>query len=880
MRSLLLLRGAPCSGKTTFVKNNNLEKFTLNLDEFRNLTCPETLIYDEETNTSTMKMSLDNDSIAWNVMLQVLESRMKNGLFTVIDATHNNNDAIRHYNALCEKYKYTLFYYEMPTTIEQILENNVIRSSSGERDFIAEKDLKRIHTLITSEPLYRARKINNVNEIMKFLTIEHSNVKVIGRINGNAILFSELLNEAKQNPDTLYIFTGEYFGKWGHIHQNELIARAAMGDDVDANYQQFKKVMSEDNFNEFGSALTGYKDFIFNTNGNHQIFKLMLDVIKNKQSNVMFLESVHERFIADLSRKATYDELKENSPMFPVIKDIAIGERNSSLSGNVVDDNEMFSLTDFVNDNWKTIVSDLFQIYKNLKQMARIDVNGVHYMISHFPLVTYFDDISKVPTCDLIGARPVTDVLTDKHIVKRGHCATENVIEDNVDSKVVLISGSPYIHQGIVKSANATHVYLSRERTPMGEPNISFVSVPTIKLLGNLEIVNESDAVMNKVAELYAEKTEVKKTEFSETSFIWYQNEKQYGKGRGKSKLTRVRKELPKTQSAEMNNFIQKGLDAGLLTIKMMKEHNLLSVNFNEDAFEDKAWNDVTMKARGLFIDATTGEVKLRSYNKFFNYKEVSATDPRNLETHLSYPVQVFHKYNGFLGIASVVNNELVLATKSQINGFHVDLFQELVNKLPTTERQALIDMLKDNNASAMFEVCHLKDSHIIKYTENHLYLLDFVHNDEIENFTNAIDCDFSYNMINKAKQVLPSMEFKEVFTVCHNWEDVKAIIESVNDYTLETEGFVLQDTKGFQFKLKSSYYKSWKFLRHAMFSGMKIRQGMSNNETEIKFLTWYSRNKSKVLHDLKENSVGEKRMLSLIEWRDLFLDSLKTSNE
>lgn len=37
MKTLLLLRGAPGAGKSTFIKENNLEQYTLEADKFRTL---------------------------------------------------------------------------------------------------------------------------------------------------------------------------------------------------------------------------------------------------------------------------------------------------------------------------------------------------------------------------------------------------------------------------------------------------------------------------------------------------------------------------------------------------------------------------------------------------------------------------------------------------------------------------------------------------------------------------------------------------------------------------------------------------------------------------------------------------------------------------
>lgn len=50
--------------------------------------------------------------------------------------------------------------------------------------------------------------------------------------------------------------------------------------------------------------------------------------------------------------------------------------------------------------------------------------------------------------------------------------------------------------------------------------------------------------------------------------------------------------------------------------------NNILSLNFSEEVFHHSIWNDITIKARGLFVDSITGEVLARSYDKFFNIGE------------------------------------------------------------------------------------------------------------------------------------------------------------------------------------------------------------------------------------------------------------------
>ena len=110
-----------------------------------------------------------------------------------------------------------------------------------------------------------------------------------------------------------------------------------------------------------------------------------------------------------------------------------------------------------------------------------------------------------------------------------------------------------------------------------------------------------------------------------------------------------------------LNNFQQavykvddpevcKMMNSRLVNVKGCK-HNMYSLNFTRNAFIGKKWNLATIKARGLFVDKKTGEVRLRSYDKFFNLGEQKETRVENLEKSLVFPVKVAVKENGYLGI-------------------------------------------------------------------------------------------------------------------------------------------------------------------------------------------------------------------------------------
>ena len=72
MRTLLLLRGAPGAGKSTWIKENNLENYVLETDKFRQLLANPVL-----TEDGTMVIPQKNDVLAAKMLMATLEERMK-----------------------------------------------------------------------------------------------------------------------------------------------------------------------------------------------------------------------------------------------------------------------------------------------------------------------------------------------------------------------------------------------------------------------------------------------------------------------------------------------------------------------------------------------------------------------------------------------------------------------------------------------------------------------------------------------------------------------------------------------------------------------------------------------------------------------------------
>ncbi len=251
-----------------------------------------------------------------------------------------------------------------------------------------------------------------------------------------------------------------------------------------------------------------------------------------------------------------------------------------------------------------------------------------------------------------------------------------------------------------------------------------------------------------------------------------------------------------------MNENTQKLLDDPYVRVKYL-DNNLMSLNFSREAFTENIWNEQTIKARGLFCDQTTGEIRLRAYDKFFNVGQREDTKPEYLKEHVAYPLVAYKKENGFLGIYCA---DEPLATKSVIDNKYVEYFKEAFETLPLDVRNYLYDISKKYNCSFTFEVLHTDDKHIINIDETHVVILDAIPN---KYTNNGLDYEFS-NMVLSG---IDSKYTKKKVGVFNTWEDLENYVANNNNSTT-SEGIVVHDANGLMFKYKFDYYNMVKKLR------------------------------------------------------------------
>ncbi len=240
------------------------------------------------------------------------------------------------------------------------------------------------------------------------------------------------------------------------------------------------------------------------------------------------------------------------------------------------------------------------------------------------------------------------------------------------------------------------------------------------------------------------------------------------------------------------------------------------SFNFTAKAFQKGAWDATSLSARGLFV-ADDRRIVARAYDKFFNLEERPETEMRNLQRSLVFPLKLFVKENGFLGILGydAASDELFFASKSTPESEFAGWFRDILTETVGPERIELLKArLRDDNLSLAFEVNDpVNDPHLIEYADRHVVLLDAIRREQT--FTRLEPADlaaFGADFGLAVKQEAMTFADFDAFKVWYATVNAEG-----RDYRFDgqhIEGFVIEDAKGFMFKIKLPFYAFWKALR------------------------------------------------------------------
>ena len=129
MRKIFLLRGAPGSGKSSFIARHHLQPYAISRDEIRLLLADLTVYYEESTDHLHQVIPRHVTVRTEQMVDNLVQHKMAYGETIIVDGTHITPDKIEHFRPWVEKYRYELFVVDLMqnNTLESLLQRNQVR---------------------------------------------------------------------------------------------------------------------------------------------------------------------------------------------------------------------------------------------------------------------------------------------------------------------------------------------------------------------------------------------------------------------------------------------------------------------------------------------------------------------------------------------------------------------------------------------------------------------------------------------------------------------------------------------------------------------------------------------------------------------------------
>jgi predicted kinase len=692
MRKLVLLRGLPGCGKSTWVKEMNLEPWTLSSDTMRLL-----FRSPELTTEGRLSVSQKASSKAWPLLMTVLEARMQNGEFTIVDATNIKEKDINSYRELCEKYRYEALIVDFTDiSKEAVLARNEKRKPHF--SYVPEKVIDDMALSLSTQRQVSWAKYIRPEEFLSAIqepVIDLSRWKKVHHIGDIQSCYTPLQKffEDGLKSDEFYIFVGDFLDR-GLEHA--------------------------------------------------EVLSFILDLSENE--NVLFVEGNHEIHLWNWA-----SGLPQNSSEFSEKTRPALEAQNYDL--------------------------------KKVKKLCR--------KFKEMFVYSYFDKTVMVTHGGLPHVPSVAEMpfIAASTYIKGTGLHSDDIDEAfNTSSRLKL--GEYQIHG---------------HRNNQGNP---IKNIRSWNLEGKVEFGG------------YLRIVTLDKVGFTGTEI------------------------LNQIEPQEKDVVASTGLVEMLRGCRLIKERDngfgISSFNFNREAFYDGVWNTQTVKARGLFVHTESNEIVARSYDKFFNLGELSLTTFDSLRHNLKFPVNVYVKENGFLGIVGYDRrrDELLISSKASSANEFAMWFKEILSE---TVDMTELKKIASTGVSLVFEVIDpVNDPHIIGYDMRKVVLLDVIKN-EIE---------FDKYSDSETRTVAAGLgcEVKRAHRVLENWLEFQVWHQevSVPGYKLggseDVEGFVIEDSRKFMTKIKLEYYSFWKFMRSVKdrhFAGKPALEKVLANPKSKEFVDW-----------------------------------------
>lgn len=211
MRVLLLFRGAPGCGKSTFIDEHVLRPYALSADEIR-LQCQSPGL----TVDGNLQISLKNEKTVWKMLFELLEARMQRGEFTVIDATNSKTAEMNRYKELCMNYRYRIFCIDFTNLpIEECKRRNASRIPLKR---VPEAAIDKMYARFKNQKIPSGIKVISPDELDTIfikkidLTNMYDKIVHIGDIHGCYTALMEYFKDGFKD-NYYYIFLGDFLDR-------------------------------------------------------------------------------------------------------------------------------------------------------------------------------------------------------------------------------------------------------------------------------------------------------------------------------------------------------------------------------------------------------------------------------------------------------------------------------------------------------------------------------------------------------------------------------------------------------------------------------------------------------------------------------------------
>lgn len=216
--NLFIMQGAPGCGKSTFIKNNNLNDLVISPDELRMIINPNPIVYN--ASNDRMEHGYDFTSktsrLAFEMANNIMTERMRKGCDIILDLTAANRKTINKLLHTAYEFNYNVNYVNMQAglALDVINKRNHNRGIRAVPDDIVHKMYDNVNNYAYTD----GENVITPDEMlsMMYITVDdidgkYDGVRIIGDVQGSWARFhkSGFDTSVILNPNILHVITGD-----------------------------------------------------------------------------------------------------------------------------------------------------------------------------------------------------------------------------------------------------------------------------------------------------------------------------------------------------------------------------------------------------------------------------------------------------------------------------------------------------------------------------------------------------------------------------------------------------------------------------------------------------------------------------------------------